>query len=76
MHSTLKTVAAVTLTASITLLAVFAALAFQGGIIADSTGGVGHLHPVELATGWLGSGGAVAAVVMFVVDHGLRKRRR
>ncbi|MBD8583075.1 hypothetical protein IFT90_00735 [Frigoribacterium sp. CFBP 8766] len=43
----MKIVSVALLSSGIVLLLAAAALAFQGGLIADSTGGVGGITPVE-----------------------------
>lgn len=45
--ATMKIVSVALLSSGIAILLAAAALAFQGGIIADSTGGVGGITPVE-----------------------------
>ncbi|ROS49009.1 hypothetical protein [Frigoribacterium sp. PhB24] len=70
-----KTAAIAILTSSLALLVSFAALLYQGGIIADETGGVGHLYPVEQAIGWVGTIGTITAIALFVIDT-IRHSRR
>lgn len=65
----MKLISLVLATAGVTLVASFAALAFEGGIIADATGGIGATTPVQFAMLAGGAVAIVAAVVLYVVNR-------
>lgn len=69
----MKIVSVALLSSGIVLLLAAAALAFQGGLIADSTGGVGGITPVESVMWIVAPLLAILGLVLFFVRPRVRK---
>lgn len=70
----MKILSLVLAVAGLTLVSSFAALAFEEGIIADATGGVGSTTPVQVAMLGVGMAAIVGAVALSLVGR-IRSRR-
>lgn len=58
----------------LTLVVAFGALAFEGGIIADASGGIGATTPVQFGMLALGGAAILVAVILLMVAK-VRSRR-
>ncbi|MBF4580658.1 hypothetical protein [Frigoribacterium sp. VKM Ac-2530] len=69
----MKIVSVALLSSGIAILLAAAALAFQGGIIADSTGGVGGITPVETVMWVVAPVLAILGLVLLFVRPRIKK---